>query len=85
MPTLEIDDADLDVLLRVQRQRQLRELTCHVRFPVVPEDKMGRIRATAQQEAFHFTCICDREIRTSSRIGDCPSCGREYDLRHWGN
>ena len=83
MPTLEIDDSDLDVLLRVQRQRALRDLTFRVRFPEVPSDIMGRVRATAQEEGFHYNCPCGRDVVTQARAGECV-CGRTYDFQSWG-
>ena len=83
MTTLEIDDEDVAVLLRVRRQRELRELSLREIDPPIPPSVMGRVQATSQREAFHFSCVCDRQVVTRNRIGFCQ-CGREFDLSAWG-
>lgn len=85
MESLDITEQDaLELLRRVRDQRASRELSLRTPDPEITADIMGRVRATSQQEGFHFTCICNRGIVSKARTGNCPACGVAFDFELWG-
>lgn len=87
MLSLTIDEQDaIELLRRVRLQRASREVSLREPDPEVTPFIHGRIAATERMESgFFFTCLCDRGIISQARTGECPGCGREFDLSAWGS
>ena len=81
---LELCDEDLEVMLRVHRQRQLRELDLRESNPEPGPEIAGRIRATGQQGGFYWTCVCNKALSSQAATGNCPECGAEFNFTGFG-
>ena len=81
---LELCDEDVEVMLRVHRQRQLRELDLREPNPEPGPEIAGRIRATGQQGGFYWTCVCNKPLSSPAATGTCPECGAEFDFTGFG-
>ena len=85
MESLDITEQDaLELLRRVRDQRASRELSLRTPDPEPSAEIMGRVRATSQQEGFHWECVCGRGVVSKTRTGNCPSCAAPYDFTLFG-